>query len=92
LQLLFLLANISYFVVLDVVRDCDLMIFGRFMVVKDVVSRSNSVAMDFGRALFGSVGGTTFAFMVAFSCFGALNGEPFFISVLLQILCLPHTR
>lgn len=33
--------------------------------------------MDFGRALFGPLGGTLFAFMVAFSCFGALNGAPF---------------
>jgi len=31
--------------------------------------------MDFGRALFGPLGGAFFAFMVAFSCFGALNGE-----------------
>ena len=30
--------------------------------------------MDFGRALFGPIGGSVFAFMVAFSCFGALNG------------------
>jgi len=30
--------------------------------------------MDFGRALFGPIGGALFAFMVAFSCFGALNG------------------
>ncbi|KAF8212202.1 amino acid transporter [Mycena galopus ATCC 62051] len=36
---------------------------------------SNTVAMDFGRALFGPVGGTVFAFMVAISCFGALNGS-----------------
>lgn len=35
---------------------------------------SNTVAMDFGRALFGPVGGVVFALMVAFSCFGALNG------------------
>ncbi|KAJ8078805.1 hypothetical protein PM082_013088 [Marasmius tenuissimus] len=33
--------------------------------------------MDFGRALFGPVGGNIFAFMVAFSCFGALNGSFF---------------
>ncbi|KAK0459766.1 L-methionine transporter [Desarmillaria tabescens] len=58
---LFLLANISYFVVLD----------------KDLVGLSNTVAMDFGRALFGPIGGTVFAFMVAFSCFGALNGSFF---------------
>ncbi|KAF7322996.1 L-methionine transporter [Mycena chlorophos] len=57
--LLFLLANLAYFVVLD----------------KTVLSRSNTVAMDFGRALFGSVGGTVFALMVAISCFGALNGS-----------------
>ncbi|KAF8163330.1 L-methionine transporter [Crassisporium funariophilum] len=59
--LLFLLANISYFVVLD----------------KSVVRLSNTVAMDFGRALFGPIGGSLFAFMVAFSCFGALNGSFF---------------
>ncbi|KAH7926312.1 amino acid transporter [Leucogyrophana mollusca] len=56
---LFLLANVSYFVVLDRVT----------------VGLSNTVAMDFGRAVFGPVGGVVFAFMVAFSCFGALNGE-----------------
>ncbi|KAF8910960.1 L-methionine transporter [Gymnopilus junonius] len=59
--LLFLLANISYFVVLD----------------KNIVGLSNTVAMDFGRALFGPIGGSLFAFMVAFSCFGALNGSFF---------------
>ena len=35
---------------------------------------SNTVAMDFGRTIWGPVGGSIFAFMVAFSCFGALNG------------------
>jgi amino acid transporter len=58
LQLLFLSANVSYLVVLD----------------KGTVGRSNTVALDFGRALFGPMGGSVFAFMVAFSCFGALNG------------------
>ncbi|KAI0065364.1 L-methionine transporter [Artomyces pyxidatus] len=58
---LFLLANVSYFVVLD----------------KDTVGLSNTVALDFGRALFGPIGGSVFAFMVAFSCFGALNGSFF---------------
>ncbi|KAI0079920.1 L-methionine transporter [Panus rudis PR-1116 ss-1] len=56
-MLLFLLANLAYFVVLD----------------KNTVGLSNTVALDFGRALFGPIGGATFAFMVAFSCFGALN-------------------
>lgn len=32
------------------------------------------MALDFGHALFGSIGGIVFAGMVAFSCFGALNG------------------
>jgi len=59
--MLFLLANVSYFVVLDQVT----------------VGQSNTVALDFGRALFGPLGGTVFAFMVAFSCFGALNGSTF---------------
>lgn len=59
--LLFLLANVSYFVVLE----------------KNIVGISNTVAMDFGRALFGPIGGSVFAFMVAFSCFGALNGSFF---------------
>ncbi|KAH9981175.1 L-methionine transporter [Lactifluus volemus] len=59
--LLYLLANISYFVVLD----------------KNTVALSNTVALDFGRALFGPIGGSVFAFMVAFSCFGALNGSFF---------------
>ncbi|KAF9454520.1 amino acid transporter [Macrolepiota fuliginosa MF-IS2] len=59
--LLFLLANLSYFVVLD----------------RDLVALSNTVALDFGRAFFGPVGGTIFALMVAISCFGALNGSFF---------------
>ncbi|KAH9001146.1 amino acid permease-domain-containing protein [Lactarius akahatsu] len=59
--LLFLLANVSYFVVLD----------------KATVGLSNTVALDFGRALFGPIGGSVFAFMVAFSCLGALNGSFF---------------
>ncbi|KAJ7632655.1 L-methionine transporter [Roridomyces roridus] len=57
--LLFLLANLAYFVVLD----------------KNTISLSNTVAMDFGRALMGPIGGMVFALMVAISCFGALNGS-----------------
>ncbi|XP_006458096.1 hypothetical protein AGABI2DRAFT_148591 [Agaricus bisporus var. bisporus H97] len=55
---LFLVTNLSYFVVLD----------------RDLVGLSNTVALDFGRDLFGPIGGTTFAILVAISCFGALNG------------------
>jgi len=58
---LFLLANLAYFAVLD----------------KATVGRSNTVALDFGRALFGPIGGAVFAVMVAISCFGALNGSFF---------------
>ncbi|KAG2111595.1 amino acid permease-domain-containing protein [Suillus discolor] len=54
-------ANVSYFVVLD----------------KVTVGMSNTVALDFGRALFGPAGGVLFAVMVAISCFGALNGSTF---------------
>ncbi|KAJ2937052.1 hypothetical protein H1R20_g39, partial [Candolleomyces eurysporus] len=57
--LLFLLANLSYFAVLD----------------KNTVALSNTVALDFGRALWGKIGGTIFALLVAISCFGALNGS-----------------
>ncbi|KZT09448.1 amino acid transporter [Laetiporus sulphureus 93-53] len=60
-MVLFMLANLAYFTVLD----------------KVTVGRSNTVALDFGRALFGPVGGIVFALMVAISCFGALNGSSF---------------
>jgi len=43
--------------------------------------------MDFGRTLFGHVGGTLFAVMVAVSCFGALNGTTF--SYNLRVTYLP---
>ena len=39
---------------------------------------SNAVALDFGRTLFGSIGGVVFAVCVAVSCFGALNGNTSF--------------
>ncbi|KDQ33322.1 hypothetical protein PLEOSDRAFT_1110514 [Pleurotus ostreatus PC15] len=71
---LFLLANVSYFVVLD----------------KATVGLSNTVAMDFGRKLFGPVGGFVFAFMVAFSCFGALNGSFFTTSRLIYAAGREH--
>ncbi|GAA93618.1 uncharacterized protein L969DRAFT_14026 [Mixia osmundae IAM 14324] len=56
---LFLVANICYFIVLP----------------QDIVAHSNTVALDFGRALFGPVGGLAFAAIVAVSCFGALNSS-----------------
>ncbi|KAI0374983.1 amino acid transporter [Pilatotrama ljubarskyi] len=66
---LFILANVAYFAVLD----------------KATVGLSNTVALDFGRALFGPVGGVVFAAMVAFSCFGALNGSFFTSSRLIYV-------
>lgn len=48
-----------------------------YLVVLDkaTVGSSNAVALDFGRALFGPIGGVVFAVCVAVSCFGALNGS-----------------
>jgi len=41
---------------------------------ESVVKQSNTVALDFGRALFGPLGAVVFSAIVAISCFGALNG------------------
>jgi len=54
-----LVVNVAYFVVLD----------------KETVARSNTVGLDFGRALFGPAGGILFSCIIAVSCFGALNGS-----------------
>ncbi|KIJ44053.1 hypothetical protein M422DRAFT_67697 [Sphaerobolus stellatus SS14] len=71
---LFLCANISYFVLLD----------------PATVERSNTVALDFGHALFGKAGGIVFACMVAFSCIGALNGSAFTSSRLIYMAGREH--
>jgi hypothetical protein len=42
--------------------------------------------MDFGRAMFGPVGGTVFALLVAISCFGALNGKYFLFQIFRTLL------
>jgi len=68
-MILFSFANIAYFAVLD----------------KDTVARSNTVALDFGRALFGPFGGVFFAIMVAISCFGAMNGSFFTAARLIYV-------
>lgn len=57
--LLFLTTVVSYFLVLP----------------PNQVSQTNTVALDFGSAVLGSTGGILFALIVAFSCFGALNGQ-----------------
>jgi amino acid transporter len=41
----------------------------------DLVSHTNTVALDFGSEIAGTTGGIVFAILVAFSCFGALNGQ-----------------
>jgi amino acid transporter len=51
--------------------------------LQDIVSRSNTVALDFGRALFGPPGAILFSCMVAVSCFGALNSVFFATSRLI---------
>jgi amino acid transporter len=55
---LFLAANISYFIVLD----------------PATVASSNTVALDFGAMTIGRFGAVVFSTLVAISCFGALNG------------------
>ncbi|SNX83108.1 related to large neutral amino acid transporter 1 [Melanopsichium pennsylvanicum] len=66
--LMFLSAVVAYFQVLPV----------------ELVKRTNTVALDFGSAIFGTVGGIVFAFLVAFSCFGALNGQIYTTARLIQ--------
>lgn len=55
----FLLTVTSYFLVLPAAQ----------------VKRTNTVALDFGSAIFGTTGGIVFAVIVTFSCFGALNSQ-----------------
>lgn len=59
--ILFLAANLSYFVVLD----------------PQTVAASNTVALDFGRLTIGRFGAVVFGTLVAISCFGALNSSFF---------------
>lgn len=56
---LFILANVSYFIVLPY----------------SVAIASSTIGLDFGRAVAGPVGGLLFALVVALSCIGALNGS-----------------
>ncbi|KAI0297574.1 APC amino acid permease [Multifurca ochricompacta] len=58
---LFFFANVAYFSVLD----------------RAAIARSNTVALDFGWALFGRAGGMFFALVVALSCLGVLTGSLF---------------
>ena len=57
--LLFLGANISYFVVLS----------------PAIVASTNTVALDFGRETIGKFGALVFSTLVSISCFGALSNS-----------------
>lgn len=53
-----------------------LMVASYFLVLPPaLVSGTNTVALDFGSAIFGTTGGIVFAGLVSFSCFGALNSQ-----------------
>ncbi|KAK4331365.1 High-affinity methionine permease [Rhodotorula toruloides] len=55
---LFLAANVSYFLVLPF----------------DIATATTTIGLDFGRALAGPVGGLLFAIVISISALGALNG------------------
>ncbi|KAG0004006.1 hypothetical protein BGZ79_010539 [Entomortierella chlamydospora] len=57
----YLLANTAYYAVLP----------------EGTVMSTNTVAIDFGKQMFGNTGGVLFAICVACSCFGAANGSIF---------------
>ncbi|KAL4871987.1 hypothetical protein BDV12DRAFT_183279 [Aspergillus spectabilis] len=57
----YLLANISYFLVLP----------------HSTIEASNTIAVQFGDKVFGSIGALVFALVVSASCFGALNATIF---------------
>ncbi|KAJ6109808.1 hypothetical protein N7486_002043 [Penicillium sp. IBT 16267x] len=57
----YLMANVAYFLVLP----------------HDTIEASNTVAVQFGSKVFGSVGGLVLALVVSASCFGALNATTF---------------
>lgn len=59
---------------------------------KTMVAHSNTVGLDFGKEMFGPIGGVVFALIVAMSCFGALNGWVqwrFFVCNKVDIDCFP---
>ncbi|WVW82894.1 hypothetical protein I302_104908 [Kwoniella bestiolae CBS 10118] len=71
---LFILANISYFIVLS----------------PEIVAASNTVALDFGKATIGKFGMVVFSVLVAVSCFGALNGGFFTTARLIYAASREH--
>ncbi|RUS24934.1 amino acid permease-domain-containing protein, partial [Jimgerdemannia flammicorona] len=57
----YLLSNVAYYAVLPATA----------------VVKTNTIALDFGKKIFGPAGGIIFALCVAASCFGAANGSVF---------------
>ncbi|KAI9778098.1 MAG: hypothetical protein M1839_008402 [Geoglossum umbratile] len=57
----FIMANMAYFVVLP----------------RDLLGKTDTVAMDFGRSVFGPGGALFYAWVVCLSCLGALNVKIF---------------
>ncbi|CAJ0895763.1 6416_t:CDS:2 [Entrophospora sp. SA101] len=57
----YLLANVAYYAVLP----------------SATILKTNTIALDFGKKIFGPVGGIFFSLCVAASCFGAANGSIF---------------
>ncbi|PLW38338.1 hypothetical protein PCANC_24613 [Puccinia coronata f. sp. avenae] len=51
----------------------------------EVVTQSNTIGLEFGRAIFGPIGSFIFSLIVAFSCFGALNSSVFTTSRLVSV-------
>ncbi|WWC89749.1 uncharacterized protein L201_004675 [Kwoniella dendrophila CBS 6074] len=71
---LFILANISYFMVLS----------------PSIVVASNTVALDFGKETIGKFGMVVFSVLVAVSCFGALNSSFFTTARLIYAASREH--
>src|SRR5579862_1982647 len=57
----YVFANIAYF----------------FVLPSSVIAASNTIAVQFGRKVFGPIGALVLAVSVAASCFGALNASTF---------------
>ena len=57
----YLLANVAYI----------------FVLPASVISKSNTIAVQFGSVVFGPIGSLSLAIMVSLSCFGAMNATTF---------------
>jgi amino acid transporter len=75
---MFLVANASYFIVLpkELVAHSNTVALVKPLRKRVFKSFTDGCfPQDFGKAIFGPVGGVIFALVVAISCFGALNSE-----------------